>query len=305
MTSPLRIVFFGSPAPAAHVLSSLIESHHEVVAVITQPDKRRGRGSTLMPTAVKEVAIKAGIVVHEPAKKADLVSVVDSLNADIGVVAAYGKILPESVLTRFRLGCINVHYSILPRWRGAAPVERAILAGDSVTGVTIMQMDEGLDTGPTYIYRQIDITPTTTTTTLFESMNVIAGDVLTLVLDSIEKEEPTPQEGEPNYADKLQPEDFFFDATTSADDLDRKIRAGSLVKGAWTNIDGEKFRILSGSISDEPAGKAGAISRDGIVTCSSGTYVCDEIQVPGKPVMEFSSWANGVVAERFPLKINS
>jgi len=268
--APTRIVFFGSPDPAQEVLETLLDSDHTVVGVITQPDKKRGRGSALVPTPVKVTALKEGINVYEPATKSELSECVAKLTADVGVIVAYGKILPVDVLEHFPHGCINVHYSLLPRWRGAAPVERAILEGDRVSGVAIMNMEEGLDTGAVYATRQIDIEDTTTTTSLFASMNSVAGDLLLVVLDSLGTQSPSEQEGEPTYADKLKVDDFYFSATTSAVDVDRKIRAGSLVKGAWTLVGEDRIRITESGRphkSETPEEEVGTISRAGILTC--------------------------------------
>ncbi len=305
---PLRIVFFGTPDPACDVLLSLIESSHKVVGVITQPDKKRGRGSALVRTPVKIAAQEAGIDVFEPSTKKELSECVAGLRADVGVVVAYGRILPVDVLTHFPHGCVNVHYSLLPRWRGAAPVERAILEGDAVSGVSIMSMDEGLDTGAVYATRQVDITESTTSLSLFASMNAIARDLLVVVLDSLDTQVPTEQQGEPTYAQKLDADDFYFDAHTCAVDIDRKIRAGSLVKGAWTFLSDEKIRIAQSDIpriENVNEADVGTINRAGVLTCVDGTIQCKKIQVPGKPLLDFVSWANGVPRESFPLRIKA
>lgn len=302
----LRIVFFGTPEPAREVFDTLIKTEHDIVGVITQPDKKRGRGSALVPTPVKVAALEAGIEVFEPENKAQVSDVVSNLKADVGVVVAYGRILPPSVLSHFVHGCVNVHYSLLPRWRGAAPVERAILEGDKISGVSIMAMDETLDTGDVFATRQVDITETTTSQSLFKSMNAVAGDLLVVVLDSLGTQEPTKQQGIPTYAEKLEADDFSFDANTLAVDVDRKIRAGSLVKGAWTIVGNERIRITEsdipqlGEVNNEDVG---TIDRKGILTCLDGTLVCKKIQVPGKPLLDFDAWANGVPRENFPLRI--
>jgi len=307
MIYPLKIVYFGTPNPAMEVLDALIDSKHEIVAVITQPDKRRGRGKQLVPTPVKVKAQEAGIKVYEPTTKIELSEIVLKLKADVGVVVAYGRILPPEVLTHFKFGCINVHYSLLPKHRGAAPVERAILQGDEVTGVSIMKMDEGLDTGDVFVTRQVDINSKTTTETLFSSLNAVACDLLVVVLDHLETQTPLPQEGQATYAQKLGPEDFYFDSNTSCVELDLKVRAGSLIKGAWTNYNGEKLRVLAVSaVAADPANSiaSGSITKHGELTLRDGTCHIDKIQTPGKAPMNFIDWANGIGLKNFPIKID-
>lgn len=302
----LKIVFFGTPEPSCSVLKGLLESDHEVVAVITQPDKRRGRGSSLLPTPVKLLANDHSLEVFTPNNKSELNEVVKNLKADIGIVVAYGRIVSTQVLEAFKYGCINVHYSLLPRWRGAAPVERAILAGDEISGVSIMQMDAGLDTGPVFVDRHIDIEKDTTTESLFNSMNAIAPELLLLVLDSLDSSETTEQQGVETYAHKLDKSDFYFDRSISVVELDRKIRASSYVKGAHTLVNGEVFRItnrVSFDLIDVDSHLVGTISREGILYCHDGELVIDTVQVPGKVEMSFTSFANGVDQSRFPMEI--
>lgn len=309
MAKSLNILFFGTPEPAKHILSSLVESEHKVTGVITRTDKKRGRGSSLVATPVKELADESKIEVHEPNTNDELEQIVKQSKADVGIVVAYGRILKPAVLDHFKHGCINIHYSLLPKLRGAAPVERAILQGENVTGVSIMKMDEGLDTGDIYATRQVDIKSDTNTKSLFVSLNSVAGDLLLAVLDNLETTKPTPQSGEPSYAGKLEPKDFFFDQDTSCVDVDRRVRAAALIKGAWTNVDGQAFRIIDGTLLNNSPAKSGltvgTINRDGRLVCSDGIYQCKKIQVPNKAVMNFEDWVNGVSKDKFPLKINS
>lgn len=303
---PLRITFFGSPKPAKEILESLFDSNHTVVSVVTQPDKRRGRGSALVSTPVKSLSVDKGIPVLEPKNKAELIEQVLSVKADVGVVVAYGRILPKAVLDHFPMGCINVHYSILPKWRGAAPVERAILNGDKVTGVSIMQMEEGLDTGPIFAFREVDIDDSSTTTSMFVSLNAVAADLLKVVLDDIEKQIPTEQSGEASYAAKLDTQDFYFDSSSTKEEINRKARAGSTYKGAWTSVNGEKFNLIEAVIVDGENAvdlKTGQFSRDGLLATSNGYLQLVTVQTPGKHKMSFRDWANGIDKTSFPLKI--
>ncbi len=308
MSYPVKIVYFGTPNPAMEILDALIESNHEIVAVITQPDKRRGRGNKLLPTPVKKRALDAGITVYEPTNKVELSDTVLKLKADVGVVVAYGRILPVNILEHFKFGCINVHYSLLPKYRGAAPVERAILEGEKLTGVSIMKMDEGLDTGEVFASRQVDIGAKTNTESLFKSLNSIGIDLLGLVLGDLDSQSPYPQVGEPSYAQKLGPDDFYFDSTSTTNELDLKVRAGSLVKGAWTFFNNERLRVLSISVSKEGSNyslEPGMITKRGEITLNDGVLVIEEIQAPGKAAMKFSAWANGVGVDNFPIKIDN
>lgn len=300
------VVFFGSPEPARAVLSSLIVNGYTIAGVITQPDKRRGRGSALVPTPVKELALEHQLDVFTPETKSELDDTVVSLNADVGVVVAYGRIVSKKVLDHFSFGCINIHYSLLPRWRGAAPVERAILAGDRVTGVSIMQMSEGLDEGPVYATRQVDIFEDTTSESLFLSMNAIAGEMLAMVLESLDTETPQEQEGVETYAHKLTKEDFRFTAHSSANQIDRQVRAGALMKGAYCTHDGEVLRIFKTSPPRESEGVSDLVvlTREGVLSCSDGILVVEDIQVSSKPRMTFAAWANGVDPSLFPMSID-
>lgn len=308
MIHPLKIVFFGTPNPAAQILKSLIDAKHEIIAVITKSDKRRSRGAKLIPTPVKELALSSKIEVFEPESKEELTKVISTLNADIGVVVAYGQILPKDVLDHFEYGCINVHYSVLPKFRGAAPVERAILDGEENTGVSIMKMDEGLDTGQIYLSRTVDITAKTNAITLFDSLNLIAIDLLEIVLQDIENQTPSEQEGTPSYASKLDSNDFYFDAKSTTTEVDRKVRAGAFSKGAWTTIENKRIRIseISG-LSNERVSKeeVGSISQEGFLSLSDGKIFIEKIQAPGKALMSFKDWANGIGKNKFPIRIDS
>lgn len=305
MSKPLDIVFFGTPNAAKVVLESLLDSQHNIVCVLTQPDKRRSRGKSLSPTEVKVFAEEKNVDVFTPSTKQEIEEIVCSLKADIGVVVAYGKILSENIINHFEYGCVNVHYSILPRWRGAAPIERAILEGDQVTGISIMKLTKGLDEGPIYASRQFDISDSATTLDVYNAMNTIAGDLLMLVLDSIEGQEPYEQQGEVTYAKKLENSDFYFDRDSSVKEIDRKLRAGVNLKGAHTKVFGDTFwirEIDSYELTDNSEG-IGTIDRQGKLICRDGNIYISKIQVPSKPPMDFSQWINGVPKDQIPLKI--
>ena len=215
-TQPLKIIFAGTPEFAAESLKALLQGPDEVIAVYTQPDRKAGRGQKLKPSPVKEVALAADIPVFQPLnfKEEQDRQVLADLNADLMVVAAYGLILPKSVLDTPRLGCINVHASILPRWRGAAPIHRALLAGDKETGITIMQMDVGLDTGDMLSKAFTDIEDTDTSASLHDKLAIQGGEILLSTIEQLKAGSisPEPQDDEQaNYAHKLTKEEGKID----------------------------------------------------------------------------------------------
>lgn len=225
---PLNIIFAGTPEFAAISLQALIQSPHNIMAVYTQPDRPAGRGRKLTASPVKELALKHNIPVFQPLTLRDEEEQkkLASLNADLMVVVAYGLILPKAVLTAPKLGCINVHASLLPRWRGAAPIQRAILAGDVKTGVTIMQMDEGLDTGAMLYKVECPIHPVDTSETLHDRLAILGGEALLHTLEHLPELKPESQESaNATYAHKIKKEEAQLDLDSSAEELARKVRA--------------------------------------------------------------------------------
>ena len=251
--SPLRVVFAGTPDFAASSLAAVLDSEHEVVAVYTQPDRPAGRGRKLTPSPVKQLAQEHGLPVVQPAslKDADAQAELAALNADVMVVVAYGLLLPQAVLDTPRLGCINVHASLLPRWRGAAPIQRAIEAGDSASGVTIMQMDAGLDTGAMLYEVRTPITSRTTGGDLHDRLAIQGANALIHVLDNLDngslEATPQPEEGV-TYAAKLSKAEAELDFTQSAEQLARKIRAFNPWPVAWCTLGNDRLRLLMASV---------------------------------------------------------
>lgn len=230
MTKGLRLIFAGTPDFAAHHLQTLIDSPHQVIACYTQPDRPAGRGKKLQASPVKQLAVTHKIPMHQPKslKNTDEHALLASHNADLMVVVAYGLILPPEVLSAPRLGCINVHASLLPRWRGAAPIQRAIEAGDAVTGITIMQMDEGLDTGDMLLTSECPILPTDTGGSLHDRLLMLGGPALIDVLTQLHNGTVFPQKQDnaaSNYATKMTKTEAALDWQQSAEVLERKIRA--------------------------------------------------------------------------------
>ena len=268
--SPLRVVFAGTPDFAASSLAAVLDSEHEVVAVYTQPDRPAGRGRKLTPSPVKQLAQEHGLPVVQPAslKDADAQAELAALNADVMVVVAYGLLLPQAVLDTPRLGCINVHASLLPRWRGAAPIQRAIEAGDSASGVTIMQMDAGLDTGAMLYEVRTPITSRTTGGDLHDQLAIQGANALIHVLDNLDngslEATPQPEEGV-TYAAKLSKAEAELDFSQPAEQLARKIRAFNPWPVAWCTLGNDRLRLLMASVEqgEQPPSPPGTLLEHG------------------------------------------
>ena len=288
----LRICFAGTPAFAAAHLEALLNAGHHVVAVYTQPDRPAGRGKKLHASPVKQIALDHEIPIFQPSSLRPLeeTETLASLDSDLMIVVAYGLILPKTILDAPRLGCLNVHASLLPRWRGAAPIERALLAGDKVSGVTIMQMDEGLDTGAMLDKESVEVAPTDNRTGLEEKLQIAGQMALLRILSNLEKYQSgaTIQKNEDsNYAAKLGKSEAFIDWRLSASEIDRQIRASIGRNPAYTILSDQRLRILEGSVSvDNSDAEAGQIVESEknhfSVSCGSGTLQVQRVQLPGK-----------------------
>lgn len=259
-------------------LRALVADGHEVRLVVTRADKRRGRGGALLPSPVKAAAQDLGLPVTD---KID--DVIDA-GAELGVVVAFGRLIKPHVLDA--LPMVNVHFSLLPRWRGAAPLERAILAGDAETGVCLMQLEEGLDTGPVYACRTLEIGPEETAAELRARL-VDAGTEL--LIESLRRGlgSPTPQEGEPTYAEKIDPAEHHLDWSRVAIEVHRVIRVGD----AWTTFRGKRLKVVRARLSDNGL-EPGALDGPRVGT-GDGALELVEVQPEGKAVMPASAWLNG------------
>ncbi len=299
----LRIVFAGTPAFAAHHLSALIDSEHDVVAVYCQPDRPAGRGKKEQPCAVKQVAQQHSISVYQPLNFKDDADVAQlrALNADVMVVVAYGLLLPQAVLDAPRFGCLNVHASLLPRWRGAAPIQRCIEAGDKVTGITIMQMDIGLDTGDMLHKVTTGIGADETGGELTDRLADMGPPALLTTLQQLEAAQLEPQvqnNALANYAHKLRKEEALLAWSLPAEELALKVRAFNPVPMAFTLLGNERIRVhaahaIDGNSSCLP-GTIHAVTSERIdVVCGEGLLRLTIIQLAGKKAMSVADVING------------
>ena len=293
--------FAGTPGFAVRILQALIDSEHAVRVVFTQPDRPGGRGRRLVPSPVRTLAEANGLTVRTPARIGAEISFVAGL--DVLVVAAYGLLLPQALLDAPRLGCINVHASLLPRWRGAAPVERAIMAGDRLTGVSIMQMDAGLDTGPVLMSRSAPLGETDTGVSLTASLADLGADALLETLGRLDALEPIPQDdARATFAPKLTGADAVIDWRCSAASIARRVRALAHRRTAYTTTGDDRLRVLEAQAVDLQGQSAVAVpgtvskTRDGVaVACGEGALLLQTVQLSrgsGRP-MPARDAANG------------
>ena len=278
------LAFAGTPAFAAHILEAMIAAGHSPEMVLTQPDRGAGRGRKRIPSPVKRAAMAASLPVGTPLRPADILPALASTRVDLLVVAAYGLLLPRQALEFPRLGCVNVHASLLPRWRGAAPIERAMIAGDRETGISIMQMDEGLDTGPVFSQARIPIGPRATGRTLQNALAELGAEALLEVLPNLEGLMPRPQGGPATQARKLGPQDSVPEWRQSAAELDRRIRALAHRAPVWATLEGTRVQILSAMPRENScAAEPGAILPSGrqeiLVACGSGALAIESLKV--------------------------
>lgn len=299
---PMNIIFAGTPEFAAVALKALIHSSHNIVAVYTQPDRPAGRGLKLTASPIKELALATQLPLYQPAslKDGSEQQILANLHADVMVVAAYGLLLPAAVLQIPRLGCINIHPSLLPRWRGAAPIQRTIYAGDTKTGVTIMQMDEGLDTGPMLLQHEYTLSIDETSQTLHDKMAVLGAESLLEALDLLAQDKLTAKRQDnklATYAQKISKEEALIDWQQPAIELEHEIRAFNPWPVAHTSWQGQNLRIwFAKALQDihnvEPRTIIHA-SREGIdVAAGEGVLRILQIQLPGGKAMSVADFYN-------------
>lgn len=284
-----RLAFLGTPEPAAVCLVELARAGHEIVVAVTEPDRRRGRGAELAPTPVKRIAADLGIPV------ADRVEAALSVDAEIGVVVAFGRLIRPEILGRLTM--VNAHFSLLPRWRGAAPVERAILAGDAVTGVSLMRLDRGLDTGPVYEQAMVEIQPHESAAELTDRLTgAAAGLLVRRLAHGLEGlGEPVPQAGEATYAAKISPAERRIDWGSAAEQIERLVRIGR----AWTTFRNRRLIIWEALATDAPAADHLAPGRldGGRVATGDGWIELRVVQPEGRPKLDALDWWRGARIE--------
>ena len=302
--SNLRIIFMGSPDFAVPVLASLIDAGHQIVCVYAQPPRPAGRGQKEQPCPVHKYAQEKNLTVRTPKSFKDDTAQQEfaAFKADVAVVAAYGLILPKAVLAAPRFGCVNVHASLLPRWRGAAPIHRAILSGDTESGITIMAMDEGLDTGAMIRRQAVPITPTTTAEDLHDALAALGATMIVTALDDLGAgnvtPEPQPDDGV-TYAKKLERREGRLDWTQPADYLERAVRAFNPWPGTWFILPGNeknaRVKVLAAKVVHDNKGKEpGTVIDDTLaIACGFGALRLERLQRAGKAAMDTGEFLRG------------
>ena len=291
----MRLVFMGTPAFSVPVLDALAAAGHDIAAVYCQPPRPAGRGKADRPSPVQVRAEGIGLTVRHPASLRDPDAQADfaALGAEVAVVVAYGLILPRAVLDAPARGCLNIHASLLPRWRGAAPIQRAVMAGDTETGVCIMGMEPGLDTGPVYLREATPIGPRDTAGDLHDRLSAMGAGLIVDALDRLDTLVPVPQpEAGVSYAAKIDKEEARIDWTAPAAEVDGKIRGLSPFPGAWCEIAGARIKLLR-SRRVEGSGPPGAVLGGFRVACGTGAVEVLEVQRPGGRPMEASAYLRG------------
>lgn len=307
----MKIVYMGTPDFAVPPLTALVKNGYEVTAVVTQPDKPKGRGKTLLPTPVKEEALKHGILVYQPQKVRDpeFMEILKELNPDIIVVAAFGQIIPRDILELPELGCINIHASLLPKYRGAAPIQQAVIDGEKESGVTIMQMGTGLDTGDMISQAAVPLDEKETGGSLFDKLADLGADLLVKTLPSIfdrtAVREKQPEESPTPYASMITKQMGLMDFSKSAQELERLVRGMNPWPSAYTFLNGKTFKIWEASVvsvlngDGKSAAEPGTViaadtGKDGIhVACGKDILVLTEVQLEGKKRMDAASFLRG------------
>lgn len=303
----MRIIFMGSPEFSIPTLRAIVEAGHEVVCVYTQPPRPAGRGKALRPTPVHKLADELGFEVRTPRslKPAAEVDAIGALNADIAVVVAYGLLLPQAVLDAPERGCINLHGSLLPRWRGAAPIHRAIMAGDTLTGVQVMQMEAGLDTGPVMASAETAIFPRDTTADVHDRLAAMGADLMVEALAAIEAGEAVfePQSAEGvTYAHKITSDEARIDWTRGGEAVSAHIRGLSPFPGAWFEIEDAgkpvRVKVLGAVAVDDHDGAPGEVLDDNLlVGCGGGAVRLLRLQRAGKGAMDAETFLRGTQIE--------
>jgi len=292
----MRIVFMGTPDFSVPVLEALVQAGHEIVAVYCQPPRPAGRGKKDRPSPVQARAEALGLMVRHPAslKTPEVQADFAALNADVAVVVAYGLILPQVVLDAPKRGCLNIHASELPRWRGAAPIHRAIMAGDATTGVCIMQMEAGLDTGPVLLRSTTPIRAQETTGELHDRLSALGAALIVDALGRLDDLPPAPQPGNGvTYATKIDKAEARIDWTRPAVEVDRLIRGLSPFPGAWTEISGQRVKLLGARLTNGQGAPGMTLDDVLTVACGTGAVKLTRLQRAGKGAQDEATFLRG------------
>lgn len=291
----LRMAFMGTPDFAVPALQALHEAGHEIVAVYSQPPRRAGRGKKLSPSPVQRLAEELGIEVRTPVslKSEEEQAAFAALDLDVAVVAAYGLILPQPILDAPKMGCLNIHGSLLPRWRGAAPVQRAILAGDTETGITIMQMEAGLDTGPMLLKAATPVASKTAGELTDELARTGADLMVHYLATPLDYPAATQDDALATYARKIEKQEARLDFSQPAKQVERQIRAFNPQPGAFLEYQGNRYRILAARIEDGDGAPGTLLDDQMLIACGAGAIRPAIIQKAGKPAMDIQSFLNG------------
>lgn len=300
----MKVIFMGTPDFAVGTLEALIEAGHEITLVVSQPDKPKGRGHELIPTPVKAVALAHGLPVYQPAKLRgeQAEEKLRSTEADVIVVAAFGQLIPKSILEMKQYGCVNVHGSLLPKYRGAAPIQWAVIDGEAESGITIMQMDEGLDTGDMLLKAAVPLEPKETGGSLFEKLSALGASLCVEALAKLEEGSLTSQkqgDSPTAYAKQLTKDMGELDWTRPAAELERLIRGLNPWPSAYTRLTGKLLKIWDGDVCEEEqtqraCGEIVRVSKDAVyVACGQGVLKINELQLQGKKRMDTAAFLRG------------
>lgn len=305
----MKIVYMGTPDFAVPALAALVDAGYEVAGVVTQPDKPKGRGKTLVPTPVKEEALKHRIPVYQPKKvrEPEFVETLKEIGPDIIIVAAFGQIIPKEILDMPEFGCINIHASLLPKYRGAAPIQQAVINGDEEAGITIMKMGTGLDTGDMISQASVLLTKDETGGSLFDRLADLGAELLVKTLPSIFDRtavyEPQPEESPTPYAGMITKQMGLLDFHKSAEELERLIRGMDPWPSAYTFLNGKSLKVWKAAVEQnvsgqEEPGTVTGTDKEGIhVSCGQGSLILKEIQLEGKKRMDAAAFLRGYPVE--------
>ena len=292
----MKLVFMGTPNFSVPALKALAQSNHQICAVYSQPPRPAGRGKKLRLSDVHKEALDLGLTVHNPTSfKSDKdLTIFRKLKADIAIVVAYGLILPNQILSAPKFGCLNIHASLLPRWRGAAPIQRAIMEGDDETGVCIMKMEEGLDTGPVLSSRKIQIKENDNAKILSERLSLVGSKLIVEVLDALSEFKAYSQSAAGvTYARKIEKSETKIDWSLPAKTINQKIRALSPFPGAWTEINGERIKLLASKVINKENEPGMILDKGFSIACGQKAVEITEAQRPGKSAQKSDVFLRG------------